>query len=334
VAPSAVSFEADVAPSARPAPQFVGTIGRAPADCCTSSHARIVPAVADARAPGRVAADLIVLTKPRIVLMVLVTAIVGYHAAPATRPDWARLIHLLLGTALAAGGTLALNQYVERDVDGLMERTRRRPLPAGRLTPGEALAFAGTLTVAGIVHLAATLGALAAAVTAATSVLYLAVYTPLKRRTPLSTLAGAVAGALPPLTGWIAASDGLDTGAWVLFGIVGLWQLPHTLAIATLYREDYARAGICFLPVVDAEGTRTRLANAVSSVALAAVSLLPALVGLAGPVYLAGAFSAGVVLIALGVVRADTPRAATRRLLIASLLYLPIVLGLLALDAR
>ncbi|MGH7393861.1 MAG: heme o synthase, partial [Candidatus Rokuibacteriota bacterium] len=210
-----------------------------------------------ARDRRQVLADLVALTKPRVVVMVLVTTLVGYYAALAGTPDYARMLHLLLGTLLAAGGTLALNQYWERDVDARMERTRSRPLPDGRLAPLEALAFGAAVTVAGIVYLAAFVNVRAAGVTAVITLLYLFAYTPLKLRTPLCTVVGAVPGALPPVTGWVAAREDVAVGAWVLFGILFLWQLPHTLAIARLYRDDYARAGVRVLPVVDGDGRST-----------------------------------------------------------------------------
>ncbi|MBI1736806.1 MAG: protoheme IX farnesyltransferase [Candidatus Rokubacteria bacterium] len=265
--------------------------------------------------------------------MVLVTAAVGYYVALSGPPDWLRLVNLLVGMALAAGGTLALNQYIERDVDALMERTRLRPLPDGRLAPLEALLFATTVTVGGVLYLAAFTTLLAAAVTAATALLYVFAYTPLKLRTSLCMIVGAVPGALPPVSGWAAAREDLGLGAWVLFGILFLWQLPHTLAIARLYREDYARGGVRVLPVVDPDGGSTERHMLNGSLSLLAVSLLPTLIGLAGPVYFTGALVAGLGVIALGVLYARTPTtAAARRVLLASLLYLPVVLALLAFD--
>jgi heme o synthase len=239
----------------------------------------------------------------------------------------------MLGTALAAGGTLALNQYHERDVDALMKRTRGRPLPDGRLMPLEALAFGVTITVVGLGYLIACVGVLPATVTAAIAGLYLFVYTPLKVRTPLCTLIGAVPGALPPVSGWVAAREDFGVGAGILFGILFLWQLPHTLAIARLYQDDYARAGVRVLPVVDPDGTSTERHIVMGSLALLAVSLLPTLIGITGPTYFAGALLAGVSLTTVGVLQATTRSTlAARRVLFASLLYLPIVLALLAFD--
>lgn len=286
-----------------------------------------------ARDRRRVIADLVALTKPRVVVMILVTTVVGYYVGLAAAPDYARAIHLLIGTGLAAGGTLALNQYRERDVDARMERTRGRPLPDGRLMPLEALLFGTAITIVGVAYLAAFVTVLAAVVTAVTVVLYLFAYTPLKLRTPLCTLVGAVPGALPPVTGWVAARDDLGVGAWVLFGILFLWQLPHTLAIARLYRDDYARAGVRVLPVVDEHGASTERQIVTGSLALLAVSLLPTLIGLTGPVYFAGALVLGVGLATLGTMQAITPSSsAARRVLFASLLYLPTLLALLAFD--
>jgi len=288
---------------------------------------------AGARARGRVVADFAALAKPRVVLMILVTTAVGYYVGLTRAADWARLLHLLVGTALAAGGTLALNQYWERDVDARMERTRARPLPDGRLLPLEALLFGSALAAAGLVYLGVFIGALALAVTLATAVLYLFAYTPLKLRTPFCTIVGAVPGALPPVTGWVAAREDLGLGAWVLFGILFLWQLPHTLAIARLYRDDYARAGVRLLPVVDRDGTSTERQIVTGCLALLVVSMLPTLIGLAGPIYFAGACVLGAAFVVLGARQALTPSpVAARRVLFASLLYLPALLALLAFD--
>jgi protoheme IX farnesyltransferase len=289
--------------------------------------------VAGARGRGQVVADLVALTKPRVVVMVLVTTIVGYYVGLAAPPDYARLLHLMMGTLLAAGGTLGLNQYLEREVDGRMVRTRTRPLPDGRLQPLEALLFASAVTLLGLAYLAVAVNALAALVTGAISVLYLFAYTPLKVRTPLCTLVGAVPGALPPVVGWAAARDDLALGAWVLFGIMFLWQLPHTLAIARLYRDDYARAGVRVLPVVDAAGSSTERQILSGSLALVAVSLLPTLIGLAGAVYFTGALILGLGLLVLGAAQARTrSNVSARRVMFASLLYLPALLALLAFD--
>ncbi len=285
------------------------------------------------RERSRVAADLVALTKPRVVVMVLVTTVVGYYVGLAGAPDYGRLLALMLGTVLAAGGTLALNQYWERDVDARMERTRSRPLPEGRLAPLEALLFGAGLTAAGLAVLALGAGWVAMLVTAATFVLYVFAYTPLKLRTSLCTLVGAVPGALPPVTGWAAARDDLGLGAWVLFAILFLWQLPHTLAIARLYQADYARAGVRLLPVIDAEGGATERQILSGCLGLLAVSLLPTLIGLAGGVYFVGALLLGAAFVVLGAQQALAPSPLrARRVLLASLLYLPALLALLAFN--
>ena len=286
-----------------------------------------------ARDRRQLAADFVALTKPRVVLMVLVTTLMGYDVALTGPADYLRMIHLLIGSLLAAGGTLALNQYRERDLDARMDRTRARPLPAGRLQPLEAWLFGVALTLVGTAYLAALVNPLAALVTLATTILYLFAYTPLKRRTPLCTLVGAVAGALPPVAGWAAARGDVAPGAWVLFAILFLWQLPHTLAIARLYRDDYARAGVRVLPVVDPDGASTERQVVLSCVALVTVSLLPAVAGWTGPIYLAGALVLGLAFSAVGVEQAlvPSPRAA-RHVLLASLIYLPLLLGLMAFD--
>jgi heme o synthase len=286
-----------------------------------------------ARDRRQVLADLFALTKPRVVVMVLVTTLVGYYVGLAGPPECGRMLHLIIGTLLAAAGTLALNQYWEHEVDARMERTRTRPIPEGRLQPLEALLFGSAITVSGLMYLAAFVNLLAAAVTAATTLLYLFAYTPLKLRTALCTIVGAFPGAAPPLAGWAAARDGLSLGAWILFGIVFLWQLPHTLAIARLYCNDYARAGVRVLPVVDADGQSTERQIVMGCLSLLAVSLLPTLVGMAGPVYFVGALLLGVGFTALGARHALAPSShRARRVMLASFLYLPALFALLAYD--
>jgi heme o synthase len=286
-----------------------------------------------ARDRRQVASDLVALTKPRVVVMVLLTTLVGYHAGLAGSADYVRMTHLLIGTLLAAAGTLTLNQYRERGLDARMDRTRARPLPAGRLHALEALLFGVALTLLGTTYLAVVVGPLVALVTMVTTMLYLFAYTPLKSRTPLSTLVGAVPGALPPVAGWAAARGDVALGAWVLFGILFLWQLPHTLSIARLYREDYARAGVRVLPLMDRHGASTERQIVLTCLALLSVSLLPAVLGWTGPIYLVGALGLGLAFTAVGIVHAvaRTTRAA-RQVLLASLLYLPLLLGLLAFD--
>jgi heme o synthase len=278
-------------------------------------------------------ADFLALAKPRVVLMVVLTTLVGYYLGAVAELDYLRLLHLLLGTALAAGGTLALNQFLERDVDARMLRTRMRPLPDGRLQPGEAAAFGSLVTFGGLAYLLVAVGPGATAITAATAALYLGVYTPLKQVSPLCTVLGAIPGALPPVAGWVAATGELGVGAGVLFAILFLWQLPHTLAIARLYRDDYARAGIRVLPVVDPDGGSTERQIVTGCLALHAAALLPTLVGLTGGVYFFGALVLGALFLVAGTAQALRPSVpAARRVVIASIVYLPLLLALMALD--
>jgi protoheme IX farnesyltransferase len=289
--------------------------------------------VAMARDRRRLLVDLLVLTKPRVVLMVLVATLVGYYVGLAGAPDYVRMVHLMIGTLLAASGTLALNQYSEREVDARMERTRGRPLPDQRLAPLEALVFGTAATAIGLGYLGAFVNLLAAVLTAGTTALYLFAYTPLKLRTALCTIVGAVPGAVPPLTGWAAARDDLGLGAWILFGIMFLWQLPHTLAIARLYSADYARAGVRVLPVVDVGGRMTERQIVTGCLSLLVVSLLPTLVGMAGLVYFVGALLLGLAFLTLGALNALAPSSLrVRRVMLASFLYLPLLLALLAFD--
>jgi heme o synthase len=281
----------------------------------------------------RRAADFLELAKPRVVLMVLITAFVGFYVGSETVPNYLRLLQTLFGTALAAGGTLALNQYLERDIDALMERTRRRPVPDGRVQPVEALWFGVLVTLAGLVYLAIAVNFISASVTALITVCYLLLYTPMKPRSSLCMLVGAVPGALPPVVGWAAARGDFDIAAWVLFAIMFLWQVPHTLAIARLYREDYAKAGIQFLPVIDPDGNSTNRQIVSHCAALLVVSLLPTLLGSAGQIYFAVAFLLGIGFLASGIRLAmESTLGRARRLLYASLIYLPALLLVMALD--
>jgi protoheme IX farnesyltransferase len=278
-------------------------------------------------------ADLCELAKPRVVLMVLITAFVGFYVGSADLPDYSKLFKMLLGTALAAGGTLALNQFIERRSDALMARTRHRPIPDGRVTPAEAFWFGLAVTIAGLAYLAIAVNSISAGITALITVTYLLLYTPMKRKSPLCLIVGAVPGALPPVIGWVAARGTLDLDAWVLFAILFLWQVPHTLAIAWVYREDYAKAGIQFLPVIEPEGSSTNRQIVSHCAALLAVSLLPTLLGLAGAVYFVVAFVLGVGLLVSGVRLAlESSLIGARRLLYASLIYLPVLLLMMALD--
>lgn len=277
--------------------------------------------------------DFVELGKPRVVMMVLVTTCVGFYLGSQGILDYLRLLPTLIGTALAAAGTLALNQYAERDIDAQMQRTRLRPLPDGRLRPTDALIFGVALTIAGVLYLTVAVNPLCGGVTACTVVSYLFLYTPLKRKTSLCSIVGAIPGALPPVTGWTAARDAFGLEAWILFAILFLWQLPHSLAIARLYRDDYARAGIQLLPVVEPDGKSTGRQIVANCLALLVVGMLPTLVGLAGPLYFIAALALGIAFLGYGVTFALSGSApAARQLLLASLLYLPALLIVMALD--
>ncbi len=273
------------------------------------------------------------LAKPRVVLMIVLTTLVGFYLG-ARGPTGAWLLfHTMISTALAAAGTLALNQYLERDLDAVMLRTRLRPLPAGKLLPRDALVFGNLLAAAGIAYQSLAVGPLPGLVTAATTVSYLFLYTPMKRWTPFCSLIGAVPGALPPVTGWAASAGDLGIGAWVLFFILFLWQLPHSLAIGRMYRDDYARAGIRLLPVIDPEGGSTGRQIVINSAALLSVALLPTVVGVSGRCYFYTALALGLMLLGFSVRLARTRSLAdARRLLFASLVYLPTLLAIMAAD--
>jgi protoheme IX farnesyltransferase len=290
-----------------------------------------VEVAAVASAPSRVA-DFLELSKPRITSLVVVTAAVGYAlGAPVFQTGV--FLAVLAGTALVAGGASALNQYAERDLDARMLRTRHRPLPAGRLGPGEALMFGLLVSAAGLVLLAVGTNALTAALGLAALGSYVLLYTPLKRRTSLCTVVGAVPGAIPPLMGWAAARGGLDRTAWALFSILFLWQLPHFLALAWMYRDDYARGGFPMLAVSDADGSSTGRQALLYSAALLPVTLAAGLFAGAGPVFLWGGLAAGIAFLAGAVLFARRREIAwARRLFLASVLYLPAVLGLMVFD--
>lgn len=276
-------------------------------------------------------AGFLELTKPRITFLVVLTTLVGFLVAAPRPVPVLLLLHALVGTALTAGAAGALNQWAERRLDAEMRRTARRPLPSGQLTPLEAAVFGVGLTLAGTAYLALTTNGLASALSAVTIASYLLLYTPLKRVTSLATVVGAVPGALPPLIGWAAARGRLGVEAWVLFGILFLWQMPHFLALAQLYRADYARAGFRMLTVEDATGRGAGRQATLYALALVPVSLLPTPLGLAGPVYFLGALALGIAFLAAGVAMAVDPTspAAARRLFHVSLLYLPAICILL-----
>ena len=277
--------------------------------------------------------DFIALTKPGLVIMLVLTTCVGFYLGSDGPVDWLQLLHTLAGTALAAGGTLALNQFMERDRDALMRRTRARPLPAGKLRPTQALVFGVAITAAGLLYLALVVNLLSCLVTAAITATYLFLYTPLKHRTTLSTVFGAVPGALPPVTGWAAARNDLGLEAGVLFAILFLWQMPHALALAWLFREDYARAGFQLLPTVDPEGRFTSVQILINCLALTAFSLVPTILGIAGVLYFYAALATGLGLLAFAIhLTATRTLASARNLFFASLVFLLVQFSVMAYD--
>jgi heme o synthase len=291
----------------------------------------VVPTAAIAVAPGR-AADFVELTKPRITALVLLTAAVGYAVAGGDAFDAPRFLLFLAGTALLCGGASALNQYAERAADARMARTSRRPIPAGRVRPEEALRFGLTLCGAGL--LALTGVNLPTLLLGAVSVLsYVLAYTPLKRVTSLCTVVGAVPGALPPLMGWTAARGDFAAAGWALFGILFLWQLPHFLAIGWLYRDDYARGGFPMLAVTDPDGSASGRQMVLYTAALLPVTLAAGVLASAGAGYLWGAVVLGFAFLGCAVLFAARPSAgAARRVFLVSVLYLPVLLGLMVFN--
>ena len=279
------------------------------------------------------AADFLELVKPRLVVMILITTAAGFYLGAQQTVDWLLCLHTLIGAGLTAAGVLGLNQYLERDVDAQMKRTQERPLPGGRMHPLEALVVGAVLTGSGMLYLTFIVNTLSGFVILLIVVSYLFLYTPLKRKTSLCTLIGAVPGALPPVVGWVAARGTLTSEAWVLFAILFLWQLPHSLAIAYIYREDYAKAGFRLLPVIHPDGASTCRQIVINCVALLGIGLLPALYNIAGSIYFFTALVSGVAFLVFGIYLARTrSMKAARYLLYASLLYLPVVFVTMALD--
>jgi len=271
-------------------------------------------------------ADFVALAKPRLNLLVVASALAGFAMAGGDPAQVFRMLATVLGTALVAGGASAYNQILERKTDALMLRTRRRPLPDGRLQVGEALIFATALCALGIATLAAGVNTLCALVALATLISYVVIYTPLKRTTSFATVIGAIPGALPPVIGWTAAREELSPGAWLLFGIVFLWQLPHFLSIAWMFREDYARAGFPMLPVLEPDGRSTGRQAVIYSAALVPLSLTPTLIGLTGRAYFIGALALAALFLALTVKFAlSRSRLDARRLFFGSIIYLPLL---------
>jgi heme o synthase len=264
---------------------------------------------------------------------VLLTAAAGFYLGARDRVDLLLLANTLLGTALVAGGTNAWNQIRERDVDGRMARTRRRPLPSGRLTPRAAMWFGSAITAGGIVYLAATVNLLTAGLAALTFTSYVLLYTPMKRKTSLNTLVGAVPGALPIVGGWTAAGGRVGVAVAALFWILFLWQLPHFLALAWLYRDDYRASGLRMLSVADDDGRDTGRMALLYAMALLPISLVPTLVGVTGAWYFFGALVLGIGYVAAGSgLLAHATPARAWRLFFVSILYLPALLTLMVLD--
>ena len=275
------------------------------------------------------------LTKPRITFLIVLTAAAGFALATRGRIDYLRLVSAMIGIGLLSSGIATLNQYIERDLDALMRRTSDRPLPSGKLLPREALVFGAGLTVLAEMYLAVLVNPLTALLGLTVIAAYLFAYTPLKTKTSLSTLIGAFPGAVPPLIGWTAARGELSLEAWVLFAILFLWQFPHFLAIAWMYREDYGRAGILMLPVVEPDGRITGQQIVIYTLMLLPVSLLPCALGVAGNVYFLGALILGLMFLYRSVRAAlSQSRQEARRLLLASVIYLPLLFILMVVNRK
>lgn len=292
-----------------------------------------IPSAGTAASEASRPALYLALTKPDVSFLVVMTTVAGYTLGTIGPLDWLRMAHTVFGTTLIAAGTSALNHYFERDSDALMRRTMSRPLPSGQLSPREAFWFALSLLGFGTLYLALATNALATLLGVGTSVLYLGAYTPLKRRSTLATFVGAFPGAVPPLIGWAAARGSLNLEAWFLFAMLFLWQFPHFDAIAWVYREDYKRAGIRMLPVVDPAGTRTFREILMTAALLVPVSLLPAVTGLAGARYFFGAVVLGLMLVEVCLwAAASKSNLRAKWLMHATVLHLPVLLGLLIYD--
>ena len=283
--------------------------------------------------PTSRSADFLTLTKPRLNFLVLLTTLGGMYLAAPDGVSSSTLVHTLVGTFLVAGGAAALNQVWERESDSLMRRTRARPIPIGRLSATEGAWFGVVLSSAGLIELAWQVNTISAVVAAITLGSYVVIYTPLKRRTSLAMLVGAVPGALPPVIGWAAASGSITFEAWILFGIVFFWQMPHFLAIAWMYRDDYANARMPMLPVLEPDGRRTGQQALVYAAALWPVSLMPALAGLASAPYTVVASLLGLALIALAArFLRERSTVNARQLFLYSIVYLPLLWGALVFD--
>jgi len=291
------------------------------------------PAGSTATRAWQRASDFVALTKPRLNALVVVTSAAGYYLGTSGTPDLVSMAEAVVGTTLVAGGAAALNQVYERDTDRLMRRTRMRPLPDGRVSPAEARFYGVLLSASGLFVLAVQTNAVATLLAFTTLLSYLLVYTPMKRRTPAATLVGAVPGALPPLIGWTASHGAVSSGGASLFAIVFLWQIPHFMAIAWLYRDDYARAQFPMLPVIEPDGRRTGRQAVAYSVALLVASAAPTVTGVSRVGYLAVALAGGALMVWLSIAFASTRTdAAARRLFIGSIVYLPVLWTAMILD--
>lgn len=299
----------------------------------TSIPVDVSPASVEDKTRGRAASDFAELVKARLTLLVLLTTAVGYYLGAASPINYVALFHAVFGTALAAAGAAALNQWWERRLDALMHRTRARPIPAGRMLPRNGLIVGSLLAIAGVAYLKIECNGLSAVLAAATIGIYIFAYTPLKRVSTANTLVGAIPGALPPMIGWAAASGRLDPGAWSLFAILFFWQMPHFFAIAWMYREDYARAGFQMVSREDATGTRSASQSVLFCIVLLLVSGIPAFLGVVNSAYLLaelilnGAF----IFVAMRFLRTQAA-ADARKLFLASIVYLPLLLLALVLT--
>jgi len=273
------------------------------------------------------------LVKARLTFLVLLTTLVGFYLGWRGPVDYLLMMHAVFGTALVASGAAALNQLLEREYDARMRRTRNRPLPSGRLQPATVMIFGGVCSVAGIAYLALLVNPLTSVIGAVSLLSYVFIYTPLKRMTWLNTVIGAIAGGLPPLMGWTAARGEMSGGGWALFAILAFWQLPHFMAIAWMYRDEYAKAGFVMLPVVDPSGERTANQAVCYTLGLLPVSLCPFLFHLTGNIYLFGAFALGLVFIWFAIQFArELTVGRARQLFYVSIIYLPLMLVLMVLD--
>jgi protoheme IX farnesyltransferase len=282
-------------------------------------------AIAMAESRSR-AGDYVTLAKPRLNMLVVGSTLAGYVMGGGAMSDVVRVLMMVGGTALVAGGASAFNQVIERRTDALMRRTQHRPMAEGRLGSADALVYASVLSLAGLAILTVAVNPLSAWVAFATLISYAAIYTPLKLRTSFATVIGAIPGALPPVIGWAAATNGLSQGAWILFGILFLWQLPHFLAIAWLYRDDYARAGFPMLPVIEPDGRSTARQSVLYAAALLPLSLAPTLIGMTTAVYFVSALILTLGFLALTLRFAKTRSVPdARRVFFGSIIYLPVL---------